>query len=66
MSQKSKSMPIIGAIVVIIIGLALAYWITRGTDTAPTIPPDRTNTEETLPAQPADPSPSPVQQQQSQ
>ena len=66
MSQKSKSMPIIGAIVVVILGLAIGYWITRGPDTAPTNPPDRTSTEETLPAQPADPSPSPVQQQQSQ
>jgi hypothetical protein len=64
MSDKSKATPMIGAIVVIIVGVIIGFWVVGGSDTAPSNPPDRGNTEETLPAQPADPSPSPTDQQQ--
>lgn len=66
MSDKSKATPIIGAIVVIIVGVVIGFWVVGGNDTAPSNPPDRGPTEETLPAQPADPSPSPTEQQQQQ
>ncbi len=60
MADKSKAMPMIGAAVVIVIGVVIALWVMGGTETAPPVPPDRGNTEETLPAQPADPAPPPT------
>jgi hypothetical protein len=63
MSDKSKAMPMLGALVVVVLGLAIGYWVLSGPDTAPSNPPDRTNQEESLPAQPADPAPSPTEQQ---
>lgn len=57
MDKKRGSTTVIGALVVVAIGAGLAWWVMSGTETAPPVPPDRGNTEESLPAGPADPRP---------
>ncbi|MEZ2126283.1 MULTISPECIES: hypothetical protein [unclassified Sinorhizobium] len=55
MAKKQAIGPIIGAVVVLLIALAIGYWIQTNTDTAPSVPPDRQNTEDRLPAGPGSP-----------
>lgn len=55
MAKKQAIGPIIGAVVVLLIALAIGYWIQTDPDTAPSVPPDRQNTEDRLPAAPGNP-----------
>ncbi len=55
MTNKRALRPIIVALLVVLVGLGIGYHVTTGPETAPSNPPDRGNTEESLPAAPADP-----------
>jgi hypothetical protein len=55
MANKRALAAILGAIVVVVISLAVGYWVRTDPETAPMVPPDRQNTEEKLPAAPGSP-----------
>ena len=55
MTNKKALGPIVGAFIVVLLGLGIGYFVTATPETAPSVPPDRGATEEKQPAAPANP-----------
>lgn len=53
--RQRETVALIGAIAVVIIAVLVGYWVQRALETAPSVPPDRQNTEDRLPAAPSAP-----------
>ena len=51
--RQRETVAVIAAIAVVIIGILVGYWVQRSLETAPSVPADRQNTQDRLPAAPA-------------
>ncbi|MDQ0454067.1 hypothetical protein [Rhizobium paknamense] len=54
MNDKKALLPLLGMVIVLLICAGLWYGLNQNNQAAPTLPADRQNTEEKLPAGPTD------------